>query len=111
MDRVLFTDHFGQVSDVLAEAFAWLRDGMRAGVLMGRVHFGGALSGRDQNEVNKTVSGLLKLLYPDLSRFGRAAAMSAAKIGRLALREVDDAHRCRPAAPVRAVHSDLGFES
>jgi ATP-dependent Lon protease len=31
----------------------------------GRVHFGGALSGRDQNAVNKTVSGLLKLIYPD----------------------------------------------
>jgi ATP-dependent Lon protease len=29
------------------------------------VHFGGALSGRDQNAVNKTVSGLLKLIYPD----------------------------------------------
>jgi predicted ATP-dependent Lon-type protease len=26
--------------------------------------FGGALSGRDTNAVNKTVSGLLKLLYP-----------------------------------------------
>ena len=31
----------------------------------GRVHFGGALSGRDQNAVNKTISGLLKLIYPD----------------------------------------------
>lgn len=29
------------------------------------MHFGGALSGRDQNAVNKTVSGLLKLIYPD----------------------------------------------
>jgi len=28
------------------------------------VFFGGALSGRDTNAVNKTVSGLLKLLYP-----------------------------------------------
>jgi ATP-dependent Lon protease len=28
------------------------------------VTFGGALSGRDTNAVNKTVSGLLKLLYP-----------------------------------------------
>src|SRR4051812_34774550 len=33
--------------------------------LPGRVYFGGALSGRDQNAVNKTVSGLLKLIYPD----------------------------------------------
>jgi ATP-dependent Lon protease len=65
VDRTLFTDRFGLVSDVLAESFTRLRDGTRAGVLMGRVHFGGALSGRDQNAVNKTVSGLLKLLYPD----------------------------------------------
>ena len=28
------------------------------------MYFGGALSGRDTNAVNKTVSGLLKLLYP-----------------------------------------------
>jgi ATP-dependent Lon protease len=32
--------------------------------LQNRVFFGGALSGRDTNAVNKTVSGLLKLLYP-----------------------------------------------
>jgi Lon-like protease BrxL-like, ATPase domain len=32
------------------------------------VHFGGALSGRDQNAVNKTISGLLKLIYPDPSQ-------------------------------------------
>jgi ATP-dependent Lon protease len=65
VSRVLFTDHFGLVSDVLAEAFTRLRDGSRANVLLGRVHFGGALSGRDQNAVNKSVSGLVKLLYPD----------------------------------------------
>ena len=34
-------------------------------MLQGRVNFGGALSGRDITAVNKTVSGLLKLLYPD----------------------------------------------
>jgi len=33
--------------------------------LLGRAHFGGALSDRDQNAVNKTVSGPLKLLYPN----------------------------------------------
>ena len=65
VSRDLFTDHFGLVSDVLAEAFTRLRDGSRTGVLMGRVHFGGALSGRDQNAVTKTVSGLLKLIQPD----------------------------------------------
>jgi ATP-dependent Lon protease len=65
MDRSLFTDHFGLVSDVLAECFTRLRSQSHVGVLQGRVHFGGALSGRDTNAANKTVSGLLKLLYPD----------------------------------------------
>lgn len=65
VSRDFFTDHFGLVSDVLAEAFTRLRDGSRAATLMGRVHFGGALSGRDQNAVTKTVSGLMKLIQPD----------------------------------------------
>lgn len=34
-------------------------------MLQNRVQYGGSLSGRDTNAVNKTVSGLLKLLYPD----------------------------------------------
>lgn len=33
--------------------------------MQGRVHLGGALSGRDIEAVNKTVSGLTKLLFPD----------------------------------------------
>jgi len=65
VNKTLFTDRFGLVSDVLAECFSRLRAQSRVSVLQGRVHFGGALSGRDQNAVNKTISGLLKLLYPD----------------------------------------------
>lgn len=65
VSKDLFTDRFGLVSDVLAECFSRLRSQTRVNVLRGRVHFGGALSGRDQNAVNKTISGLLKLLYPD----------------------------------------------
>ena len=64
VSKDLFTDHFGLVSDVLAECFARLRSQSRVNVLQGRVHFGGSLSGRDQNAVNKTVSGLLKLVRP-----------------------------------------------
>jgi ATP-dependent Lon protease len=60
-----FTGHFGLVSDFLSECWHHLRLQSRVGVLQGRVHFGGALSGRDTAAVNKTVSGLLKLLYPD----------------------------------------------
>ena len=65
MSKELTTDHFGLVSDFLSECLTHLRSQSRVGVLQGRVHFGGALSGRDTNAVNKTVSGLLKLLYPD----------------------------------------------
>jgi len=60
-----FTDHFGLVSDFLSECWTRLRTGSRVPVLQGRVNYGGALSGRDITSVNKTVSGLLKLLYPD----------------------------------------------
>jgi ATP-dependent Lon protease len=58
------TDHFGLVSDFLSECWSRLRGHGRAAALQGRVTFGGALSGRDQNAVNKTISGLLKLIQP-----------------------------------------------
>jgi ATP-dependent Lon protease len=60
----LKTDHFGLVSDFLSECWSRLRGQGRAAVLQGRLTYGGALSGRDQNAVNKTISGLLKLIYP-----------------------------------------------
>ncbi len=65
MGRELFTDHFGLVSDFLSECMSRLRNQSRLSVLQGRVHFGGSLSGRDVAAVNKTISGLLKLLYPN----------------------------------------------
>ncbi len=65
VSKELFTDRFGLVSDVLAECFSRLRSQTRVSAIQRRVHFGGALSGRDQNAVNKTISGLLKLMYPD----------------------------------------------
>ena len=65
LKKDLFTDHFGLVSDFLSEAWSRLREQSRLNAIQGRVFYGGALSGRDTNAVNKTVSGLLKLLYPD----------------------------------------------
>ena len=53
------TDHFGLVSDFLSECWNRLRLGNRVSAMQGRVHLGGALSGRDIEAVNKTVSGLL----------------------------------------------------
>ncbi|MEO6321596.1 MAG: BREX system Lon protease-like protein BrxL, partial [Polaromonas sp.] len=52
-------------SDFLSECFTRLREESRVSALQGRVFWGGALSGRDLNAVNKTASGLLKLMYPD----------------------------------------------
>jgi ATP-dependent Lon protease len=68
INKELLTNHFGLVSDFLSECWSQLRDQTRAGHLQNRVFFGGALSGRDSNAVNKTVSGLLKLIYPDGSQ-------------------------------------------
>ena len=58
------TDHFGLVSDFLSECWSRLRSTNRLAAVQGRVHLGGALSGRDIEAVNKTVNGLLKLLFP-----------------------------------------------
>jgi len=65
VNRELLTDHFGLVSDFLSECWNQLRKQSRAGQLQGRVFWGGALSGRDVNAAQKTVGGLLKLLYPN----------------------------------------------
>jgi len=64
VSKELLTDHFGLVSDFLSECWTQLRNQSRVSQWQGRVFFGGALSGRDSNAVNKTASGLLKLLYP-----------------------------------------------
>jgi ATP-dependent Lon protease len=64
INKELLTDHFGLVSDFLSECWSQLRYQSRVNQIQNRVFFGGALSGRDTNAVNKTISGLLKLLYP-----------------------------------------------
>jgi ATP-dependent Lon protease len=65
VNRDLLTNHFGLVSDFLSECWNQLRRQSRQNVFQSRVHLGGALSGRDTTGVQKTVSGLLKLLYPN----------------------------------------------
>jgi ATP-dependent Lon protease len=65
----ILTDHFGLVSDFWSECMSQLLRQSRISVLQNRLIFGGALSGRDTNAVNKTISGLLKLLHPDESQF------------------------------------------
>jgi ATP-dependent Lon protease len=67
VSREQLTDHFGLVSDFLSSCWDHLRAQSRLPKLQGRVQFGGALSGRDTTAVNKTISGLLKLMFPDSS--------------------------------------------
>ena len=59
------TDHFGLVSDFLSECCHRLRNQGRSSVFQNCVFWGGALSGRDITAVQKTVAGLLKLVYPN----------------------------------------------
>jgi len=65
MGKELFTDHFGLVSDFLSECWNQLRKQSRQSTTHGRVHFGGAFSGRDTTAVEKTISGLIKLVSPN----------------------------------------------
>jgi uncharacterized protein (TIGR02653 family) len=65
LDPSYFTEHFGFVSDYLAEVWSQLRHWSRLDVLQGRLEWGPQLSGRDRKAANNTVDGLLRLLYPD----------------------------------------------
>ncbi len=65
VSEAIKTDHFGLVSDFISECWSRLRSQSRISVLQSRLTFGGALSGRDQNAVVKTINGLLKLVHPN----------------------------------------------
>lgn len=65
MEPDSFTDHYGLVSDYLAEA---LRDARRSSFTDAVQHefaFGPHLNARDDRAVKKAISGLLKILHPD----------------------------------------------
>jgi len=64
LDPSYFTDHFGFVSDFLAECWSQLRRVSRLDVVRERLDWGDELSGRDRRAVDNTVNGLLKLLWP-----------------------------------------------
>lgn len=65
LNKTYFTNHFGLVSDFLAECWTRLRDTSRLSSVLPRIDYGGALSGRDTTAVNKTLNGLLKLMQPN----------------------------------------------
>ena len=62
--KAILTDHFGFVTDYLAEAFRALRKQNRYDALEGKVRLGSHVEGRDASGIKRTVSGLLKLLFP-----------------------------------------------
>lgn len=100
----LLTDHFGLVSDFLSECWSQLRSESRVGLLQGRVQYGGALSGRDTTAVNKTVSGLLKLLYPVASEVPDEDLEWAVRIALEARRRVKEQQKRIGAAEFRNTH-------
>jgi ATP-dependent Lon protease len=61
----MYTNHFGLVTDYLAEVFKEVRKCSYADYAERYFGFGAHLGGRDQKAVRKTVSGLVKLLHPD----------------------------------------------
>ena len=65
ISKALLTNHFGLVSDFLAECWTRLRDVSRLSSVLPRLDFGGALSGRDTGATQKTLNGLLKLMQPN----------------------------------------------
>lgn len=104
ISKTLLTNDFGLVSDFLSECWSQLRNQSRIGALQGRVYYGGALSGRDTNAVNKTVSGLLKLLYPGEGEVADDDLEWAVRIGLEARRRVKEQQKRIGAAEFRNTH-------
>lgn len=104
INKGLLTSHFGLVSDFLSECWSQLRNESRVGSLQGRVYFGGALSGRDTNAVNKTASGLLKLLYPTANGVSDEDIEWAVRIALEARRRVKEQQKRVGAAEFRNTH-------
>lgn len=105
ISKELLTCHFGLVSDFLSECWSQLRNQTRVGFFQNKVLLGGALSGRDTNAVNKTVSGLLKLLYPGTNQEIPIEDMEwALRIAMEARRRVKEQQKRIGAAEFRNTH-------
>jgi len=64
LEKKLFTDHFGFVSDYFAEALRQLRKQSFVRAIDTDFTLGSHLAARDEKAVRKTVSGILKILHP-----------------------------------------------
>ena len=89
MRMEFFTDHYGFVVDYLAEALRELRRHNFTEVTDRHFSLGSHLNARDVKAVRKTVSGLVKLIYPhgEFSKDELAEILSLALEGRRRVKE------------------------
>jgi ATP-dependent Lon protease len=81
MRNDLFTDHYGFVVDYVAEALRSLRKSNYTEVIDKYFSLGAHLNARDRKAVRKTVSGLMKIMYPN----GEASVDELREIAELAI--------------------------
>ena len=81
MRNDLFTDHYGFVVDYLAEALRELRKHNFTEIIDRHFSLGSHLNARDRKAVRKTVSGLMKIVFPH----GEATPEELAEILELAI--------------------------
>jgi ATP-dependent Lon protease len=89
MHNANFTDHYGFVVDYFAEALKDLRKHNFTEVIDHHFSLGAHLNARDRKAVRRTVSGLIKILYPhgELSRDELAELLETAMEGRRRVKE------------------------
>lgn len=63
--REVFTDGYGFIVDYLAEVLRETRNEFHAGLYKSYFEIGAGLTTRDINAIEKTFSGLIKLIYPN----------------------------------------------
>ncbi|MCB9589654.1 MAG: protease Lon-related BREX system protein BrxL [Polyangiaceae bacterium] len=89
MRNDLFTDHYGFVVDYLAEALREMRKHNFTEVIDRHFAMGAHLNARDRKAVRKTVSGLMKILFPhgDISQEELGELLEFALEGRRRVKE------------------------
>lgn len=89
MRNELFTDHYGFVVDYLAEALRELRKHNFTEIIDRHFSLGAHLNARDRKAVRKTISGLMKIVFPhgEVSREELAEILEFALEGRRRVKE------------------------
>ena len=89
MRNDLFTDHYGVVVDYLAEALREMRKHNFTEIIDRHFALGAHLNARDRKAVRKTVSGLVKILFPhgEVTRDEVAELLELALEGRRRVKE------------------------